>query len=726
MKNEIMKKITSLTLMTIMFAGGMTLAIPGFLPDSAIPIEAFADRGTTSGTLYISSTEVQGAQVVEIIVDDSSLNKNSDNAAVTVDVTPSGSTTETIELFQAVNGLYYGYMTDDVSAEAADGIGTTSMNFGTDCDLTLTVPQVSSIAVFASASTDTFAESTACTNPDGATNGSPFGALQNELTVKAIGVDGLTQGPTAIGNVIGSDAGTFPIIYGFNFNDDNLIEYGSEAIQFTWGAKAAGVSFTTTGADASGTNAIVVPGQKIQLTIDDNGLNIDPTTVDAWTFLATNTLNAQKTERSHINDTDLNSSLAALGFGDNGVLTITEDTTISSSNMSDETTTSEEFIFTETGLNTGVFTTHDSFGASDASISTTCNVDDKVTWAYAGISVTLVCATGNASATMDAGSEWSPSEAASYSVTDSDMNRNASYAETLNVHEDNIIPFVKIGEPKFLEKGYMGSVSQGQSGAKFTDSDADAFDTVTVVTNKTDDSGRVALTLTSGSTTDTSAILTIQTGWDALTWGDTDEPEEVLFYDICSITNHLDSSAISIKYNEVATIEPDSNACSGEIQYSTAIGTNLNGDASVELEFTITHPACQTVAQNCSSGATAGDYVIAADLHAYGSTLGAQGIYRMEAVETGNDTGVFEGTVTYVQMNTVQAVAGFGPADYIVADGSDLIIMLDNYATGSSSPRVNYGDTDVLGSNNVTVGAQLEANTHSGVVSFDGNYLWCR
>ena len=67
MKNEIGRKITSLTLMTIMFAGGMTLAIPGFLPDSAIPIEAFADRGTTNGTLYVSSTEVQGAQVIEIV-----------------------------------------------------------------------------------------------------------------------------------------------------------------------------------------------------------------------------------------------------------------------------------------------------------------------------------------------------------------------------------------------------------------------------------------------------------------------------------------------------------------------------------------------------------------------------------------------------------------------------------------------------------------------------------
>jgi len=58
MKNEIIRKITSLTLMTIMFAGGMTLAIPGFLPDSAIPIQAFAEnQGTTEGMLTMSSTE---------------------------------------------------------------------------------------------------------------------------------------------------------------------------------------------------------------------------------------------------------------------------------------------------------------------------------------------------------------------------------------------------------------------------------------------------------------------------------------------------------------------------------------------------------------------------------------------------------------------------------------------------------------------------------------------
>jgi hypothetical protein len=685
--------------MTIMFAGGMTLAIPGFLPDSAIPIEAFADRGSTSGTLYVSSTEVQGAQVIQVIIDDPLLNVASTNGSVTIDVTPSGGSTETYNMFQMMDGTYHAYLVDDVTANAAHGVGTTSIGFGTDCAKTFLNPDTPGLDI----NTDTWAEASSCTNPDGsADNAVPMTALQNEPMEIRAGTTSLS-GPLNIGNVATADAGTWPLIHAHDFADDNLIEYGSDAVTFTYGQKEAGVTFTSSDSDG-----IVVPGQKIQLTINDNGLNIDPTTVDAWTFLATSA--SEETDRSSVNTTDLNSSLAALGFGDNGTLTITEDTTISSDSMSVETTLADSFIFTETGLNTGVFTTHDVFGASDASISTTCTVDDKVSWLYADLTVTHVCATANASSTLDAGSEWSPSEAASYSVTDDDMNRNASYTETLDVQADNIIPFVKVGEPKFLLTSYMAGVTAGSSGISFTASDADAFDTVVNVADKTDDSGRVTLTLTSG-TADTSTVMTINTGWDASTWGDASEPEEVLYYDICSIAEHLDTTAIAITLDGVATIEPGSNACSGEIQYSTAIGTGITGDSSVALVFTMTNP---------SVAGTAGDYVIAADLHAYGSTLGAAGIYRMEAVETGDNTGTFEGTVSYVQMNTVTNVAGFGPADYIVADGADLIIMLDNYATGTSGPRVNYGDTDVLGANNVTVGAQLDANTHSGVVSFDG------
>ena len=49
MKNEIGRKITSLTLMTIMFAGGMTLAIPGFMP------VAVADYSVSDGMITASA-----------------------------------------------------------------------------------------------------------------------------------------------------------------------------------------------------------------------------------------------------------------------------------------------------------------------------------------------------------------------------------------------------------------------------------------------------------------------------------------------------------------------------------------------------------------------------------------------------------------------------------------------------------------------------------------------
>ena len=54
MKNEIGRKLTSLTIMAIMFACGMTIAAPSFMP------EAVADFGATDGMLSVSSVYIQG------------------------------------------------------------------------------------------------------------------------------------------------------------------------------------------------------------------------------------------------------------------------------------------------------------------------------------------------------------------------------------------------------------------------------------------------------------------------------------------------------------------------------------------------------------------------------------------------------------------------------------------------------------------------------------------
>ena len=64
MKNEIGRKITSLTIMAIMFAGGMAIGVPSFMPS------ATASFALTDGELSVSSEFIQGAAILEIVVND--------------------------------------------------------------------------------------------------------------------------------------------------------------------------------------------------------------------------------------------------------------------------------------------------------------------------------------------------------------------------------------------------------------------------------------------------------------------------------------------------------------------------------------------------------------------------------------------------------------------------------------------------------------------------------
>ena len=61
-----------------------------------------------------------------------------------------------------------------------------------------------------------------------------------------------------------------------------FIDYGDDTVLVTWGPEEAGSSLT-------GPGSFVTQGQKLELTIDDNGLNIDPTTAETWTFTTSTT-----------------------------------------------------------------------------------------------------------------------------------------------------------------------------------------------------------------------------------------------------------------------------------------------------------------------------------------------------------------------------------------------------------------------------------------------------
>ncbi|MGH1569227.1 MAG: hypothetical protein ACRBBZ_08675, partial [Nitrosopumilus sp.] len=96
MNNELGRKITSLTLMTIMLAGGMTIAAPSMMPAAhAANANLFVSAENSQFDNYMS-----GPQVIEVVVIDSDIN-DTDEAKGEPDITVNG---KVLRMVQAVDG----------------------------------------------------------------------------------------------------------------------------------------------------------------------------------------------------------------------------------------------------------------------------------------------------------------------------------------------------------------------------------------------------------------------------------------------------------------------------------------------------------------------------------------------------------------------------------------------------------------------------------------------
>ena len=120
MKNEIGRKITSLTLMTIMLAGGMTIAFPGFTPDAyAVNANLIVSAENTGGY-------VDGAQIVEILVIDDDL-----DVLAFPDITVGG---DAVTMTRTTDGNWYAYIADTDAVAAVDDeaeVNVSGIDFGT-------------------------------------------------------------------------------------------------------------------------------------------------------------------------------------------------------------------------------------------------------------------------------------------------------------------------------------------------------------------------------------------------------------------------------------------------------------------------------------------------------------------------------------------------------------------------------------------------------------------
>ncbi|MGH1566607.1 MAG: hypothetical protein ACRBB5_04145, partial [Nitrosopumilus sp.] len=765
MNNEIGRKITSLTIMTIMIAGGMTFAVPGVMPAAhAANANLFVSAENSNFDNYMS-----GPQVIEVVVIDTNIN-DTNEAKGEPDVTVNG---KNLRMIQAVDGNWYGYFADRNMAQIADSTSQVvgeGLDFGVFCasdvDLgdtatgeSVTVTDTVGVALPRAASVTG--------GVDGDANGGPLtntctpvldqfadADIQNVLREeKDLNTAQPTDGDNTVGGQIGIDSAFWPFIQLYPLNPTGNVD-----VQYNrgGGAQTTVLTFDTVDNFASSAldRTVYPPGSEIHATITDLWLNIDPTDEDSWTFGTVGTLstNYQVFDENGGSPGDtatntasgtgtLTSRLADLMCEDNCVLAFNpdvenkgivaslqdnDDSAIVSTGDPDDPITFETaagnlagnapITITEQGPNSGVFGTQDESDTSvlrivnDALRGTSASID------YNEDAVTILVGLSFGSVDIiPIDSEWSSGEEIPVELVDNDANTNSRADEDLDLNNPNValIPSLQTGSPATLNG--LSAASLGEA-ITVDDDVVQSF------------SERAMLEATSVSLSDGSSLDltfgTMKDFFDAAPVNDNAFNGFALFnYDIRSLSDNvsgIDSFDIVVSGVTIATDVNDQGLLLIDEADTDALAA-LGSDVDLDVSFII-NDVTGTPVTGLSADAT---LPVVADVFGFGFLNdGLEGgerianqIIRLELEETGDNTGIFEGSLEYTMINQLNILdSDTYEGLSTIADDPSFIVIED--LTDEDSPRVNYFD---LGADGVStqIADQEEAPSHSGIVSFD-------
>ncbi len=768
MKNKIdndkIRKTTSLIIMTIMVAGGLTFAIPGTPVAHAATENLFV---SAENSLFDNS--IAGPMVVEIVVNDPDL-KDVDSLESEPDVTVNG---QDIQMVQATDGNWYAYFAEASMAEAADliGINGESLDFGTFCTEgsadAATDDDATDAAVSLTSYSDTdgvYFEDATCGNE---ATGTPTGSLpddrndnQNVLreqkTPTAEGNGGVTLGQ------VGLAPNEFPAIQVFNFAVDGTIEVkynkggGEQQIDLVYLDDADGY------AGLSLDREDYPPGASVHFTITDLQLNIDPTDEDSWTF--STPFGATET-RYQVFDENGESQggagdhpdipLSTLNFDDNGALilypnkenhefgdllqlqdnteqVLSSDVENGIAELATATVTLDDgtaitdidagaapVTITETQSNSGIFKNTDEGDIANIVVHADAprGVSASIDYNLSEKSIFVTNYFGSIEFGKDGvGDAWNSGEQISITLTDGDINRNSLVDEDLDLFDSNVplIPSVRIGSPVTLA-GTTGVTIEGGNAANIGSSEVQAF------------SDRMLIVVNSSITVTAPLTLTFDKGdgtvlRDFFDGASNDTVHHFLNYDLRSFGD-VDSDIGTLTFSVNNGTEVDIATSEGlqglvlldETDLTIVERGFLGEDLTVEIvDFGEDIPAAT--------------YPIAIDFFSYGQIGDGvapgdrvnNAIYRLELEESGDNTGVFIGSLEFLMLNqlNVNDPNSYIPNLDVISDDAEMIIHND--LTDEDSVRINYLD---FGEDGVAtqVADQVEAPTHSGVVSFDSN-----
>ena len=186
-----------------------------------------------------------------------------------------------------------------------------------------------------------------------------------------------------------SGYGSWPYILAFDFDTDNLVEYGSNAINVEYGNTDDYTSISL----ANNSPADEV---HLHLTITEPALNIDPTTADKWRFNLAEPAGSSSNLMFASNETDTNGNALVDGGGlslseqgDMGCVAncLLTNSTDSANGIVDGL---RDVMMTETGANTAVFESWAVNGTSQLVTVDEVGGDKKVVFSYGGDSVDMI------------------------------------------------------------------------------------------------------------------------------------------------------------------------------------------------------------------------------------------------------------------------------------------------------------------------------------------------
>jgi hypothetical protein len=359
-------------------------------------------------------------------------------------------------------------------------------------------------------------------------------------------------------------------------------------------------------------------------------------------------------------------------------------------------------VFVEDADNTGTFSTVAGNDESNLQVLTHSKRGTTATFDYNDSAQPFIVSNDFGIIDMDessVGDEWNSGETLTVTLVDQDINKNTLIDEdmALATHNDTI-PAMIIGSPITLDS---------TSKLGFANMTVNAFNKIATITNP-DNTGQQ------------------HGGWVTLNFSTTTVAEyraqanaaDFIFlnYDVSQVLTAIDGVLLVDEEFTSVVAETTTTSESGLLRLTgtlAAAGTEAMEQGDLRLNFTTD-----------SNGLTAATgETMYVDIFTFGDKSGYDrqnnAIYRFLLEETDDNTATFVGDVEFVMLNQINTDL-LATYTGITTISDEIVIIVHEDLTDEDSPRINYLD---LGSDGVStqVADQVEAPSHSGVVTFDND-----